>query len=54
MTFLVHDDVFINHDETMCMITKMERKAEETRFKLLQTPHRREDLENFRLMLFTL
>jgi len=32
----------------------MERKAEETRLKLLQTPHRREDLENFSFMLSTL
>lgn len=30
----------------MCMIAKLERKAEDTRLQLLQTPHRTEELEN--------
>lgn len=54
----MHDDVFINHDDTTHMIAKMEKKkkkkAEETRLQLLQTPHRREELENLGFMLSTL
>lgn len=50
----MHDDVFINHDDIMCMIAKMERKAEETRLQLLQTPHRREELENLGFILSSL
>lgn len=54
VTFLVHDDVFINHDDVMCMAAKMEGKTEETRLQLLQTPYRREELENLGLILSSL
>lgn len=50
----MHDEVFINHDDTMCMIAKMERKTEETSLQLLQTPDRREELENLGFILSSL
>ena len=54
VTFLVHDDVYINHYDALCMIAKIERKAEYTRLQILQSPQRREELENLDFILSSL